>query len=493
MNALRAPLLLTASYLASRGLLYLLGLRFAFSLDWMWLADPGDLRDRLVETLFYFHAFPPGMNALTGMLLKLGATSGVTYALFLLLGVVLVNALFHLGRAIQLSTTGAMIFALAFSLAPPSIYFEHLFHYEWPVTTLLALSAAAFHQAVLRPAYAPWFAFFALSAAIALTRSTFHLAWFLALLALGTWLTPQSARRTVLGAALIPGLLVLAVYSKNFLMFDEFAASTFGPASLTLVTVNHLPPAVRNAWIVEGKLSPYAAVSVYAPPREYSRFFPTTAHDQWPAQLTRLEHRAVGAANFNHWWLLDVHRARRKDVVNYLRERPLEYVANIARGLRDMLSPTTTWHPRDDTARSPHHQHREVLGGYERLFNGLLHKAPVSPVGLYVFLPALLLWAASAAWRLVRIADGAEPDTRARGALLVLCVFQILYVVAASTMLTFLESARYRFQVEWAIWLLAAFLCATALRGERAMLARPLTHVRFFVLAFTVRRSSSCS
>lgn len=464
MAALRAHLLLTASYLASRGLLYLLGLRFSFSLDWMWLADPADLRGRLAETLFYLHAFPPGMNALTGMLLKLGGSPALAYALFLVLGVVLVNALFYLCRALRFSTQGAMVFALAFSLAPASIYFEHLFHYEWPIITLLVLSAASFHQAVQRPVFASWFAFFALSAAVAVTRSTFHLAWFVALLALATWLTPRHARRTVLGAALLPGLLLLTVYSKNLLLFGEFAASTFGPASLTLVTVNHLPPATRNAWMAEGRLSPYAAVSVYAPPRDYAPFFSTPDHDRWPAQLTRLEHRSVGAANFNHWWLLDVHRARRRDVLNYLRERPLEYVANVARGLRDMLSPTTTWHPRDDTTRSPHHEHREVLGGYERLFNTLLHKAPFAPVGLYLFLPALLLWASAAAWRVVRVGDRAEPAARARGALLVLCVFQILYVVAASTMLTFLESSRYRFQIEWAIWLLAALFCATAMR-----------------------------
>ena len=75
----------------------------------MWLADPADLRGRLAETLFYLHAFPPGMNALTGMLLKLGGSPALAYALFLVLGVVLVNALFYLCRALRFSTQGAMV------------------------------------------------------------------------------------------------------------------------------------------------------------------------------------------------------------------------------------------------------------------------------------------------------------------------------------------------------------------------------------------------
>jgi len=70
-RTLRAHAWLNALFVISRAALVLAGLRFSFSLDWMWLSDPGDLRERWLETLWYFHAFPPGMNALTGVLLKI--------------------------------------------------------------------------------------------------------------------------------------------------------------------------------------------------------------------------------------------------------------------------------------------------------------------------------------------------------------------------------------------------------------------------------------
>ena len=465
MRPMRAHALLSVLFLCSRAALALAGLRFSFSLDWMWLSDPGDLRDRLTETLFYFHAFPPGMNALTGVLLKIGGSNAASlaHALFLALGLVFVNALFYLARAAGLSARAGLSLTLAFSLVPPSIYFEHLYLYEWPIATFLCLAAALFHRAVHRPSFRILLAFFATCAAIALTRSSFHLVWFAVVTGLVASFVARESRRTVVTAALAPALLLATLYAKNLWLFGEFAASTFGPASLTLVTVAHLPPDVREAWVRQGKLSPFAQTSVYAPPREYARYFADPEHERWPPQLTRLEHREVRAANFNHWWLLEVHRARRADVMYYLRDRPREYLRNVAIGLRDMLGPSTAWHPREGPA-SPHYQHQQVLGGYEAWFNRLFHTVPVAPIGFYTFLPVILVWAIGRGWRLVRTDD---PAGRASGALLLFCAFQIVYIVAASTMLTFLESARYRFQVEWAIWLITA-ACVASLWSRRS-------------------------
>ena len=460
MRPMRAHARLSVLFLLSRAALALAGLRFSFSLDWMWLSDPGDLRERLLETLWYFHAFPPGMNAVTGVLLKISEpnAAGLAQAAFLALGLVFVNGLFYLARAVGLSTRIGVGFALVFSLIPPSLYFEHLYLYEWPVATLLCVAAGLFYRAVSRPSFGAWLACFAVCATIGVTRSTFHLAWFAVVAGLGLWFAGPASRRAVVTAAVAPGLLLVALYAKNLWLFDEFAASTFGPASLTLVTVAHLPADVRDAWVREGKLSPFATTSVYAPPREYARYFGDPKHERWPPQLTRLEQREVSAPNFNHWWLLEVHRARRADVMYYLRDRPLDYARNVATGLRDMFGPSTTWHPRDGTTAAPHYQHRQILGGYEIWFNRVLHTVPAAPIGLYAFLPVILAWTATLAWRLVHASD---PASRARGALLVFCLFQIVYVIAASTMLTFLESARYRFQVEWAIWLVTIASIAT--------------------------------
>jgi hypothetical protein len=458
-------LIVSLAYVLSRAAMAAAGLPFQFSLDWMWLADPADLRSRLAETLLYFHAFPPGMNLATGLLLKAGGShpDALAHLAFFLLGLAFVNAMLCLARAAGLHRPVAIVMAIVFPLLPASIYFEHLFLYEWPVATQLAVGAVLFHRAIQRPSGGAWLACFTVFAAVVLTRSTFHLVWFAGVAALALAYSAARDRRTVLVAAAGPALAAASLYAKNLVLFGVFAASSFGPASLTLVTVAQLPAPERDRWIQESRLSPFAAISVYAPPREYARFFKTSEHEGWPVSVTRLEQSAVDAPNFNHWWLLDVHRARANDVRQYLRAHPFGYLANVGAGLVAMFGPSTTWHPRDGTPASPHARHRARLGAWEAWHNRLVHGFPFAPVGLYVLLPLPLVWAFLRARALARTEDAAD---RARGGLLALCVFQIVYVVAASTMLTALEWPRYRYQVEWMIWLVSACWLAGLLRSK---------------------------
>lgn len=381
---LREHLVLSLIFVVSRGALLWAGVRFDFRLDWMWLSDPADLSNRLLETLYYFHAFPPGMNLLTGILLKLGGSHVTTLALatFWTLGLVIANSLLYLFRVSGLSTPVALGGAVAFCLLPQSIYFEHLYLYEYPVTALLCLAAVFSYKAVREQSFGMWLGCFFACAAIGLTRSTFHLAWFVAMAGLCVWFAERRTRRRVLFAACGPAALLLALYGKNLALFGVFDAFTFGPVSQTLATTWHLPDEVRDAWITQGTLSPFASVDVYGGPREYLPFFERSESTEWPDQLNLLERPSVNAANYNHWFFLEVNPRRRADAFYYVQSRPLDYAATALRGLRDVFTPSTEWHPLDKTAESPHVQHRQVLGRFEALYNRLVHGLPVAPVGL---------------------------------------------------------------------------------------------------------------
>jgi Ca2+/Na+ antiporter len=67
----------------------------------------------------------------------------------------------------------------------------------------------------------------------------------------------------------------------------------------------------------------------------------------------------------------------------------------------------------------------------------------------------VIVWSAWRAWALWRTGPG---EGRARGALIGYCAGQIVFVIGISSMATYLESSRYRFQVEPFIWLLVALL-----------------------------------
>ena len=462
---------ITLAFVASRLILGAVGLRFNFSLDWMWLSDPADLQNRLLQTIYYFHAFPPGMDLFTGVLLKVGGAYAALLAQisFWLFGLVFINSLFYLARVSGLSARTSFIVALAFSLLPQSIYFEYLYLYEEPVAALLCLSVALFHAALSRQSFRLWLAFFAVCAAIGVTRSTFHLIWFGAMLGLGLWLGQPRDRRRILMTASVPATVLLALYVKNLLVFGTFSALTYGPSAYAHVTVSRLTPELRAEWVREHRLSPFAALSPYAGPREYLSVFTGSTERNWPSQLTELERPTVHAPNFNHWVILEANRGRNADAWYYLRTQPLDYATNAVHGLRDLFTASTEWHPYTGTERSPHYQHRQVLGRYESIFNRLVHGFPVAPVGLYAFLPLVMVWTARRAWQLVRSSDAA---TMARGAMLGLCLVNIAYVVAISSAFTFLESSRYRYQVESLIWVTTA-LCVVNLWAYATKRPRP--------------------
>jgi hypothetical protein len=109
-----------------------------------------------------------------------------------------------------------------------------------------------------------------------------------------------------------------------------------------------------------------------------------------------------------------------------------------------------------------------VLGRYESIVNRLVHGFPVAPIGLYAFLPLVMISAALRAWRLLRSSDS---TVKAQGALLGLCLLNIAYVVGISSAFTFLEESRYRYQVESLIWVTTA-LCVTDVLAHVVMTRR---------------------
>ena len=64
--------LLTLLFVLGRVGLSVAGLGFSYRFDWLFFADPSDLRERLWETLVHFHLYPPGMNLFAGALLAAG-------------------------------------------------------------------------------------------------------------------------------------------------------------------------------------------------------------------------------------------------------------------------------------------------------------------------------------------------------------------------------------------------------------------------------------
>jgi hypothetical protein len=271
-------------------------------------------------------------------------------------------------------------------------------------------------------------------------------------------------------------VLLLSLYVKNYFVFGVFGATSWAGANLTLPTTQRMPRAPRDRWIAEGKLSPFAAINVFAPPKDYLQFLPADLSFPWPGS-NELWRPSVRAGNFNHGLFLQVNERRRKDAAYFIRERPLDYLRVVFTvNLPTFFHSTTHWHPHDQRPSSSHHQHRQVLGGYERLYDRLVHSWPANKAGLYVFFPILYGWAL---WRVLptlyrairrRESIATDPSARAdleRTWLLGFCSLQITFVLSASVLFSSLESARYRYAIEPFIWIAAAGALREAHRAAK--------------------------
>jgi hypothetical protein len=452
---LRHFLLLLGVFLATRIALFSLGLRFHLDLAWMFLADPDALRERLLETVYYFHAFAPGMNLITGLLLKLSSAhlSSSAAALFWASGYLLLIASCQLFHLLGCSKWTSMLLALGLSLVPQSLYLENLYLYTHLCTSLGCWAAVAFHRALASGSARSWFSFFLVCAVLGWLYTAFHLFWFLLLAALAFSVAGRGRRRAVLLGGAAPLLLLSGLYLKNYAVFGVFNATSWGGANVTLATTQFMDGDQRREWIDNGKLSPFAEISVFAGPDAYLPYFPADLHFPWPT-TNELTKPALDAPNFNHGIFLQVNRQRQKDASYFIRQQPRQYLSTVLeRNLPNMFSSTTHWHEADQTAISPHYDHRRVLGRYESFYDKLVHSWPQAPVGLYWFLPLFYLWALWSCWKDSR---SSQLDERSRGLLLGFCLLQIAFVVTASSLFSSLESARYRYGVEPFIWAVVA-------------------------------------
>lgn len=470
LSSIREYVLLAAGYLLSRLLFFALGLRFEPELVWMFLADPAHLRERPLETIFYFHAFPPGMNVHTAALLQFGEAHFATLAQlsFIGFGLMLVLCVFYLGKALGLGRWMAALLSLALVCTPPALLFENLYLYTWPSAALLSLASALFHRALKLRSTASWFGFFAACCVLGWYRSTFHLLWFGLMMLASVLLCARGKNwKAVLAGAALPATLLAGLYLKNLAVFGVFGATSWGGAHLAIVTTRQMPRHELQVWIRQGKISPLAGISVYAPPRAYARYLEVEPYP-WPG-TNEWQKPSNGGPNYNHGLFLRANSVRSRDSAYYIQQRPQDYLrVVVALGLPQFFSPSTVWHPGERHGTSPHARHHAALGSYETTFNKLVHApiAALKPFGFYTLLPLVLIlagWLGIRNWRTALDRDPA--DLRARAGLLWFLVLQVVFVTTVSCLVTLGESSRYRFMVEANVWLLTAAVAHWAVRA----------------------------
>ncbi len=425
------------------------GLRFDADVFRYWqVLDPGLLRDDLLRSLLYLHAQPPLFNLFLGLGLKLGGRHAPLLfdAVFLLFGWLGLLGIYTLLRELGAPRAAACAAAALQTFSTTWLAYESWLFYTLPTAVLLTWCCVWLARAARGVWRAAWL-FPLLVTAVAFLRSTYHLVWVVAALALllsASW-NDRALRRAAWRASSVSVLLVLGLYAKNTWLVGSFGSSSWLGMSLARLTTDRLDDRTRALWIRQRQLDPVAAVPAFSPLSDYPverRAVPPGTPDH-PALVA--PSKTDGSPNFNHVAYVAIGRALAREALRVVRRRPELCLSGLREAFATWLKPPNEYDLLVARLRN--------VEGWDRLHSRLVLWSREGPEGGGPCLVLLLLAVLTAAALLS--CPGA-----ARRRTLLLTALPLLTIglnLAVGCLLESDENNRFRVEVEALVWALGSW------------------------------------
>jgi hypothetical protein len=414
------------------------------------------LNERLLESIWYSHAHPPGLNLLVGVTYRVfgDAAPAVLSLLFHGLGFALALGLFALTLRLTGTRVAAYVCTALFVVSPGFVLYENWLMYTFLEAVLLMASSVALYQTLDRGSMAWAVALFTVLATLVLTRGLFHLGWFALVVAYVAWAAPR--RRRVVAAAALPLLVATLWYAKNYVYFGTFAGSTMFGLGLSNIGTLTVPRADLEPLIERGIVSPLALVSRYD---DVALLFATRNDPPSGVPVLDRPRKSDGAYNYNYRPLIALNEQYARDSVAVIRRHPASYVIGVIIANRLFFSPSSM-----NEYFSP--ENRAAVKPFERIFNPMLYGVSADPrftvqphfgfdvppsVEVNTSVAHIALWTVVLVfgWLRVRPAFFAKPVADRTVCLtLGYALFVMVYVHGLGTLVELGENYRYRFAVE---------------------------------------------
>ncbi len=447
-------------FVLSRFGYYLLGVRFDARpiQHYFQFIDPELLKHRLMESMYYLHVQPPGWNLYIGSVLKLfpGSYSAALRGVHLVLGLVTCCLLFYLMRALGVSRWISFTLTAWFLVSPGVVLFENLLLYEYLVWFLLVAAAAVLWRYACGGSVFWILLFFALLLALVLFRNFFHLIYVVAILAALAYFF-RGRRKSVLLAAALPLLIVVGLYTKNWILFGAFSGSTWLGMNMDTITAHQLTGSEARDLISRGVISPVALLDVGTPIGLYRPYLQIPARTGIPVLDDCVT--STGATNFNCLAFRQVQHIYTRDGLALLQAYPVVYLRSFEAAWFTYFLPTGDF-PSFDL-------NRPCIRAIDRFWNIVFfgqfedagdrkslrqladRGAAISLVfhtGVCLMIGLPLLWI----WGIVYLVRGVRRGVldRASAILMGFLLFNIGYVTAIANLLSSFENNRYRFPID---------------------------------------------
>jgi 4-amino-4-deoxy-L-arabinose transferase-like glycosyltransferase len=466
-------------YAVSTAFYALLGVHFdgLGSMVGMQFIDPELLKDRLFESLWYYHASPPGLNLIAGVGLKVfGQHADWFYsACFHILGLLVAGAVYLLTWKLSASRIAAAITTGLLTFSPQFVLYENWLFYSFPSMALLTLATFALYKFAETGRQRWCVGLFALLGILLMTRSLFHPGWLVLITALLVT-TMWDRRRQILLVASVPLIVVLLWCGKNYYYFGSFSMSTWLGLGLSNITTLMLPRAELQPLVERGDLSKWALVSRYD---EHRAIFLADLAPPIGVPVVDYVAKSDGRVNFNYKDIPVINRYYTADSLAVMRKFPSVYLTGVVMANKLYFSPTGMNMFIDQ-------KNLEAVAPMEQIFTPLLTGTTAStkmmPVPMFGFadrlgrpvntsLPLMLAWIVVFAFAYTQARQaflrprGSQAEPRA-----IVMGFIVLtagYLWLVSTTLELGENYRYRFLIEPLFFVVTATAVTAAVRAIR--------------------------
>ena len=320
--------------MVSRAAMVLAGVRFDGRLDDHWqVLELSELRADPLGSLAHLHSQPPLFNLFLGLVLRLPRDWQVPafHLTYLVVGLALALCLHAVFRRLGVAPAVAVGLAVVVSVSPSVFLYEKWLHYDYPVTLLTCLAVLALQRYEdgyqLRHAAL----FLGVIAALALTRSLFHLGWLAVWAAVLVLIRRRADWKRVAAVAVVPLVAVVAVYANVWRVSGTFAPSTSLGASLAKATTFQIPRAERQDLVAEGRLSALSLVDPYSPVPSYRGVVARPDRTGVRVLDDEVKTASDGSTrpNYNNMTYVEASERYLEDALRTIRIRPTAYARGV--------------------------------------------------------------------------------------------------------------------------------------------------------------------
>ena len=377
----------------------------------------------------------------------------------------------------------AVPLTLLFIISPSAILYEIWLFYTLPITVLLGVATVFLYRFAKRHHPADGAIFFSVLAVIVLTRSMFHLLWFvLFLLVLLHY--DRLNRKRIVTVCLVPLILVSALYIKNLAVFGSLTSSTWLGLSFAKFTTLRLSDNERKALVDKGDISELNLIHPYSDFEMFRPYMPA-GQETGIAVLDQEKKLVPGhepSTNYNHMGFINLSRQYFRDGLTVLRLHPETYIQSIMSAFSIYFFPSSKLPFLD--------ANREHIARLDEFYNGAFYGnilPPVSRPGRHdagrrytetyyeriskvgLFIVAGVLAAVIYGWLLVSRGLSRRPLDLPRALTLLFIYANIIYVTVVGNLAELAENQRYRFTIDPFFLIILALLLNDLIARRRGL------------------------